>query len=289
MKKVICSNSSYSNLSYILNKLRTDITDIVDEVVRNYLGDDGADAITSDYYVVEVHKYDHTYARIEVRAEVDYEGLEDLNDALDEYVSKFDQDAYFEPVDPGITECYINYRKVAAGLGIRNIMSSNSININSNNDIGYSSFRDPRLQPPDPLDTVMEDPEIKIISIPLDVIVIVDEDGSWEYEDDSYSWAESGSSKDGDWYSNRDDIRIADKYDVVDWVDELIEVYMPAIPGQYQITADIVLKVELSGVEAYYDLYKDGSYDKTIYSDDADISFLPEESSVKNFRFTRLD
>lgn len=111
------SDSAYYDTSAILDKLRFDVTDIVDEIVRNYLGYDGADANTSDYYVVEVTKDDHTYARIEVRAEVDYEGLEDLDEALNEYVTKFDSDAYFEPVDPGITECYINWRKVAAALG----------------------------------------------------------------------------------------------------------------------------------------------------------------------------
>ena len=114
-------DSAYYDTSAILDKLRFDVTDIVDEIVRNYLGYDGADANTSDYYVVEVTKDDHTYARIEVRAEVDYEGLEDLDEALNEYVTKFDSDAYFEPVDPGITECYINYRKVAAALGTGSI------------------------------------------------------------------------------------------------------------------------------------------------------------------------
>ena len=109
--------SAYYDTSAILDKLRFDVTDIVDEIVRNYLGYDGADADTSDYYVVEVTQEDHTYARIEVRAEVDYEGLEDLDDALNDYVAKFDSDAYFEPVDPGITECYINWRKVVAALG----------------------------------------------------------------------------------------------------------------------------------------------------------------------------
>ena len=110
-------DSVYYDMSAILHELKSDIADIVDEVVRNYLGYDGADANTSDYYAVEVTKEDHTYVRIEVRAEVDYEGLEDLDEALNEYVTKFDSDAYFEPVDPGITECYINYRKVAAALG----------------------------------------------------------------------------------------------------------------------------------------------------------------------------
>ncbi len=110
-------DSAYYDTSAILDKLRFDVTDIVDEIVRNYLGYDGADADTSDYYAVEVTQEDHTYARIEVRAEVDYEGLEDLDDALNDYVADFDSDAYFEPVDPGITECYINWRKVAAALG----------------------------------------------------------------------------------------------------------------------------------------------------------------------------
>lgn len=117
MKRVICSN-----VSNILPKLKSDIVQIVDQLFRQEFGWDEDDP--SPYYVVEVTKYDHTYAKIEVRAEVDYEGLEDLDNALNQYVSKFDQDAYFEPVDPGITACYINYRKVAAALGTSPVISS---------------------------------------------------------------------------------------------------------------------------------------------------------------------
>lgn len=127
MKRVICSN-----VSNILPKLKSDIVQIVDQLFRQEFGWDEDDP--SPYYVVEVTKYDHTYAKIEVRAEVDYEGLEDLDNALNQYVSKFDQDAYFEPVDPGITECYINYRKVAAALGDKIISSSSTITASSEYD-----------------------------------------------------------------------------------------------------------------------------------------------------------
>lgn len=47
-------------------------------------------------------------ARIEIGAEVSYEGLMDICDKLNNIVEKYDSNAYFEPVDPGIAECWID-------------------------------------------------------------------------------------------------------------------------------------------------------------------------------------
>ena len=59
-----------------------------------------------DYFFVTVLRaYDHI--ECEVRAEVGYEGLEELCDLLNPVVIKYNPDAYFEPVTSGIIEAYI--------------------------------------------------------------------------------------------------------------------------------------------------------------------------------------
>lgn len=45
--------------------------------------------------------------RVEVRAEVDYDGLMELATALNPIIKKYNKDSYFEPVEPGIIEAHI--------------------------------------------------------------------------------------------------------------------------------------------------------------------------------------
>ena len=44
---------------------------------------------------------------VEVRAELSYDGLFELGLRLDKIIAKYDEDAYFEPEEPGITTAYI--------------------------------------------------------------------------------------------------------------------------------------------------------------------------------------
>lgn len=46
---------------------------------------------------------------VQVRAELDYDNLVDLSNALDKVVSKYDKDAYFEAEQPGIITAVISY------------------------------------------------------------------------------------------------------------------------------------------------------------------------------------
>lgn len=115
MKVLRTVTAAVNTTDNILNKIKSEI----EEHLKPTLYSLGFTDDDMDYCIVEVSKHNHTYARIEIRAEVDYEDLSAIGNAGDEYVSQYDQDAYFEPVDSGITECYINYRKVAAALGIR--------------------------------------------------------------------------------------------------------------------------------------------------------------------------
>lgn len=67
-----------------------------------------------DYLFVEVKQADD-HIRVEVRAELTYNGLTKLTNELDPIVQSFDKDSYFEPVEPGIAEAYIwNLSKINA-------------------------------------------------------------------------------------------------------------------------------------------------------------------------------
>ena len=71
----------------------------------------------NDYFFVDVTPTeigeDHQEAvRVEVRAEVSYDGLEKLMDALNPIIESYDSYAYFEPVEPGIIEAYVSVDQV---------------------------------------------------------------------------------------------------------------------------------------------------------------------------------
>ena len=66
------------------------------------------DYMVDDYFYLDIEEVDDSRIRVEVRAEVDYEGLEDLISELDPIIQTYDRDSYFEPVEPGIMEAYLN-------------------------------------------------------------------------------------------------------------------------------------------------------------------------------------
>ncbi len=124
------------------------------------------------------------------------------------------------------------------------------------------------------------------------VVVDIDKDGSWEYEDETYSWAASPDSKIGDWYGEKDNIYLEDITGVVEHIDELIEPYMPASRGRYKISGDVTLTYHISGVECYREYFEehDGSYDygEERYVDNAEVEYDYKDSTVDNFRFREI-
>ena len=63
---------------------------------------------------IEVNDYEGEYdndIEVEFRAEVNYRDLEDVCDTLDKVVRKYDKNAYFEPVQPGIAVAYLKFPK----------------------------------------------------------------------------------------------------------------------------------------------------------------------------------
>lgn len=59
-----------------------------------------------DYSAVDIY-YDNDEIIVEVRAEVDYNGLMDIANELNHIIVEYDKDAYFDAVDPGIIRAYI--------------------------------------------------------------------------------------------------------------------------------------------------------------------------------------
>lgn len=85
-----------------LNQIKDKITKVVKNVMMSAEFGFPEDEV-EEYSVVEVDPS----GKVEVRAEVDYDGLMTLCDALNPIVQRYDKDSYFEPVQPGIIQAWI--------------------------------------------------------------------------------------------------------------------------------------------------------------------------------------
>lgn len=94
---------------YQSKELVKEIQDTIYNVASKYLKAEGWDmSDIADYFVADVSETEPGVIRAEIRGELDYEELSDLCNQLDKVVAvKFDKDAYFEPVEPGIAEAFI--------------------------------------------------------------------------------------------------------------------------------------------------------------------------------------
>lgn len=98
--------TSASNDISLINEIERNIRSKVDEFMADIFGDDPD--YTSDYSAVDVEETSDDRIRVEVRAELTYNSLEELASELNEVVEYYDSYAYFEPVEPGIIEAYID-------------------------------------------------------------------------------------------------------------------------------------------------------------------------------------
>lgn len=98
------------------------------------------------------------------------------------------------------------------------------------------------------------------LDIDLDADINMNSDGSWDFEDTS--WSVCADSDDGGWYTS-DDILISSSDQLVQDVNSLLQLYLPIDKGTFNITGNIHLV-----------------YDK---SDDGEMLFDIAHSEVKNF------
>lgn len=249
----------------------------------------------ADYVFVEVTQEDDRI-RVEVRAELSYEGLEELIESIDPIVQEYDNNAYFEPVEPGIAEAYIwNLSKINASVdedtsewyvgdsesghmvkgkknaeialrGLKKLGVSDAIMVPAEDEsiqsaqiveAGIYDVPDRPLDPPEDNSWEELDSDDEVIELTLDAIVHIDENGSWEYDDTNYPWAASPDNKRGDWYTDKYSVYIGDKTSIVEYVDELLEPMMPAKEGEYHIKGDVTLVFSVEGIEVKRDYFWD--------------------------------
>lgn len=107
MKRYIRSNIAPYRYNEISKQLQDDLYD----ASIKYLTSKGWDmSDIADYFVIEVESIpEDGRIRVEVRAELGYDGFEMLiSKYLDKVVAKYDELAYFDMVEPGIAESFID-------------------------------------------------------------------------------------------------------------------------------------------------------------------------------------
>lgn len=83
----------------------------IEDEVKKYMISEGFEPDeVKDYSVVDIYfdSKERDTAIVEVRAELSYDGLFELGLKLNKIIADYDEDAYFEPVEPGITNTYIH-------------------------------------------------------------------------------------------------------------------------------------------------------------------------------------
>lgn len=81
----------------------------------------------NDMFIVEVALEDDGMISAEIRAELSYGGLHDLGIACNPIVQKYDKDAYFDMVQPGIMRAYLDLDKVYRSVGNGKVYSATSV------------------------------------------------------------------------------------------------------------------------------------------------------------------
>ena len=89
----------------------------VKDVVRRYFLSQGfSENEIPKYSFVEVSEYDKNTLRVEVRVELDFDGMVELSEELNPIIEKYDEDAYFDFEEPGIMSAYLRKKGVKGSI-----------------------------------------------------------------------------------------------------------------------------------------------------------------------------
>lgn len=154
--------------------------------------------------------------------------------------------------------------------------------ITSADDVGYTSYSDPRLQPPEGEEYHEVDAYDDEVEIEFDTEITVEPGGNWDFNNTDYSsWMEGMNIVGDNIYGNQEDVIIDDADGVADKIFDLTSMNIPIVPGRYRISGIADLFYHVSGVE-----YDD---EGTAYADKADIDYEYKKSSVRNLQVEKLD
>ena len=141
------------------------------------------------------------------------------------------------------------------------------------NDIGYDSYRDARLEPSEDIEIFELEDIDETLELNLSKVLIeIHEDGSWDYDDESYPWVTTTISEE---YEIESDVTsIVEDFDIV------VEPYLPMNPGKYQISCDASLAYTISNVY--------NTSDGQIDTSDTYVEFLSKDSAIYNFKYSTV-
>ena len=216
----------------------------------------------ADYLIVEEEETEDGALKIEVRCELGYNSMRKLAEVLDPIVARYDKNAYFDMVAPGIMEAFIFNKKVTADTA-------------APIDASVYDFPEPPLEPPD-YDDPEENESVEYITIDLDDDIIVEVDtvdfaGSPKFEKDEADW-------------------VVDKYPsiqldysefVAENVLDLILPQLPAEPGIYRVRGRVHLAYDVM-VPVYYESYSPDDEEYIVDDDNVEIDFNFKKSSIEN-------
>lgn len=225
-KLIICHPDSAIKSSVTcssVNTLESKIKKAVKQTLKGHefgFSDDEVDK----YSQVDV-EYQGDQIRIEVRAEIDFDGLMTLAESMDKIIKRYDPDAYFDAVEPGILEATITRSKVNS--------ATNTVNTPAKSDYITADDTSDHVMS----DSISED----YLKLYIDDDIVVDEDGNFSFVDDSYPWVSTTS--DGF------DVDVDDEDNVIENCHDLLEPFIPVEPGNYRISCEIGLRYRIYGDE----------------------------------------
>lgn len=221
-----------------------------------------------DYSGADIYLNNDGYFVVTVYAEVSYSGLVKLMDALNPIVEKYDRDAYFDAETSGRCSAYIDPNNIPKKMYPK-------YDVSGSEDKVTGASKEVEL-----------DPEESMIDMNIDQYIIVDSEGSWNYDSENYDWA-SSDGEGSDWYSETG-VRLDDPTGVVEKIDELIEPHIPIEPGTYRVQGYIELYYTVSGVyENRYD-YTSDDYSSDINSDLGSAEYNKKLSKIEDVKVTKI-
>ena len=226
-KKDVECNTDINSIN--LDQLKADIVAGCEEYLTGPKGgflpsgtpkQDKWDMTADEMYIVEVEKNSDNI-KVEVRAELDFDGMINMSEILDDIIRKYDPNAYFDMEEPGIMDAYIFDNSV---------VSSTDINASREDDI--FNERDKYLTNP-PQDDYEEEEDLPdiVIDYDLDFFINVDKEGEW-----SESLEDENNSEEIDFPEDalKDEQVEEDSQDLLIW-------NIPSEAGKYHVKGHVHL------------------------------------------------
>jgi hypothetical protein len=266
---LIKSKGNTNEYSDILEEIREQCNTKLIHIMAQY----GFDESEAKQYSRVDASIDDQYGRIEIGCELDYDGLMRVCQELDPIVQAYDPDSYFEPVDPGIAEAYVNLEKV-------------SIDSSSNIQAGAYDFPEPSLDPPEYPEPEEGEETVEVECDINQLEITVEEDGSWEYQRDDF--LDEMLTAENEITSEEYDVYIRDRNGLIEDFDSIVEPNIPGVPGTYLISCHVKMVYDVTGVEIVREHQgkdEDGDpiVDEDYYTGSADVEFNRNESYITNF------